>query len=92
MCALHTLVPRIFSVTLSLVTPLSFSDFIRLKMPVHMQGENMAHSVAYGSASHYKASATRGKTRTFVGLYQFDLIFSMTVVGFFVSVVSQHAT
>ena len=39
----------------------------------HTQGQNTARAMAYGSAMHYMASATRGKTRTFVGLYSFEL-------------------
>lgn len=33
----------------------------------------MARAMAYGSATHYKASAQLGRTRTFVGLYSFEL-------------------
>jgi hypothetical protein len=47
---------------------------------MHRQGENQAHAVAYGAATHYKASATLGRTRTFVGLYSFDLLYSIQTV------------
>ena len=41
----------------------------------------MAHAIAYGSATHYKASATQGKTRTFVGVYEFDLLYALPQVS-----------
>ncbi|KAM3567978.1 hypothetical protein VYU27_009889 [Nannochloropsis oceanica] len=37
---------------------------------------NMAHAVTYGTATHYKASATQGHTRVFAGNYEFNLVFS----------------
>ena len=48
----------------------------------------MAHAVTYGSATHYKASATQGHTRVFAGNYEFNLVFSYELVrsiheGFF---------
>lgn len=49
--------------------------------PTTPQGENLAHAVAYGAATHYKASATLGRTRTFVGLYSFDLVYSIVHVS-----------
>jgi hypothetical protein len=41
----------------------------------------MAHAITYGSATHYKASATQGHTRVFAGNYEFNLIFSYELVG-----------
>lgn len=38
-----------------------------------MQGEGKANAKAYGSATHFKAGASQGTTRTFVGLYNFEL-------------------
>jgi len=41
----------------------------------------MAHAITYGSATHYKASASRGHTRVFAGNYEFNLIYSYELVG-----------
>ena len=40
----------------------------------------MAHAITYGSATHYKASATRGHTRVFAGSYEFNLVYSFELV------------
>jgi hypothetical protein len=36
--------------------------------------ENTADAYAYAVATHYKASATKGKTRSFTGSYNIDLV------------------
>lgn len=46
----------------------------------NMQGEGKATARAYGSATHFKANATAGKTRIFVGLYNFELFHQTNVV------------
>ncbi len=37
--------------------------------------ENSAQVFAYATATHYKESASHGKTREFVGTYELDLVF-----------------
>lgn len=55
-----------------------------LSLSSSRQGEGKASAKAYGSATHFKAGASQGTTRTFVGLYNFELAHQgYTVRGWF---------